>query len=54
MSMIHMKQYVNGATTENWTDTFVYECLTDHIRIQTIPQQYPLHYHVKNFCDKII
>jgi hypothetical protein len=54
MSMVHMKQYINGTATENWTDTFVYECLPNQIRIQTIPQQYPFHYHIKNFCDKII
>ena len=54
MSMIHMKQYINGTPTENWTDTFVYECRPDQIRVQTIPQQYPFHYHIKNFCDKII
>jgi len=54
MSMIHMKSYINNTPTENWTDTFVYECLPDQIRIQTIPQLYPLHYHIKNFCDKII
>jgi hypothetical protein len=54
MSMIHMKQYINGNPTENWTDTFVYECLPNQIRVQTVPQQYPFHYHVKNFCDKIV
>jgi len=54
MSMIHMKQYINGTPTENWTDTFIYECLPNQIRVQTVPQQYPFHYHVKNFCDKII
>jgi len=54
MSMVHMKQYINGTPTENWTDTFIYECLLDQIRVQTVPQQYPFHYHVKNFCDKII
>jgi len=54
MSMVHMKQYINGTATENWTDTFVYECLPNQIRVQTVPQQYPFHYHVKNFCDKII
>jgi hypothetical protein len=53
MSMVHMKQYINGTATENWTDTFIYECLPNQIRIQTIPQQYPFHYHIKNFCDKI-
>lgn len=54
MSMIHMKQYINGLPTENWTDTLIYECLTDQIRVHTYPQQYPFHYHVKNFSDKII
>ena len=54
MSMVHMKQYINGTPTENWTDTFIYECLLNQIRVQTIPQQYPFHYHVKNFCDKIV
>ena len=54
MSMIHMKQYINGTATENWTDTFIYECLPNQIRVQTVPQQYPFHYHVKNFSDKIL
>ena len=54
MTMVHMKQYINEIPTENWTDTFVYECLPDHIRIQTIPQRFPLHYHIKNFSDKIL
>jgi hypothetical protein len=54
MSMVHMKSFVNSSVTDNWTDTFVYECLSDQIRVQTVPQQYPFHYHVKNFCDKII
>ena len=54
MSMVHMKQYINGNPTDNWTDTFIYECLPNQIRVQTVPQQYPFHYHVKNFCDKIV
>ena len=53
MSMVHMKPYINNLPTENWTDTLIYECLPDQLRIQTFPQQYPFHYHVKNFCDKI-
>ena len=53
MTMIHMKQYIAGTPTENWTDTLLYEFLPDQLRVQTIPQQYPFHYHVKNFCDKI-
>ena len=54
MTMVHMKQYINGTPTENWTDTLIYECLPNQIRVNTYPQQYPFHYHVKNFCDKII
>ena len=54
MSMVHMKQHINDCPTENWTDTFVYECLPNQIRIQTVPQQYPFHYHIKNFSDKIL
>lgn len=53
MSMVHMKQYVNNCNTENWTDSFVYECLPHTLRIQTVPQLYPVHYHVKNFSDKL-
>lgn len=54
MSMVHMKSFINGTPTENWTDTFVYECLPNQIRIQTVPQQYPFHYHIKTFSDKIL
>jgi hypothetical protein len=53
MSMIHMKQFINGTGTEDWTDTYVYECFPGQIRVQTIPQLYPFHYHVKSFSDKI-
>jgi hypothetical protein len=54
MSMVHMKTHVNNIFTDNWTDTFVYEVLADQVRIQTVPQQYPLHYHVKSFADKLL
>lgn len=54
MSMVHMKQYINGTPTENWTDTLIYECLPNQIRVNTYPQQYPFHYHIKNFSDKIL
>jgi hypothetical protein len=53
MSMVHMKQYINNLPTENWTDTLIYEILPHTLRINTVPQMYPFHYHVKNFYDKI-
>jgi hypothetical protein len=54
MSMIHMKQFINDVSTEDWTDTLVYEVLADHIRINTIPQMYPFHYHKKSFADRLL
>lgn len=54
MSMIHMKQFINGMPTEKWTDTLVYEILSHTLRINTVPQFYPFHYHVKYFSDKIM
>lgn len=53
MSMVHMKQYINGLPTEDWTDTLIYEILPHTLRVHTYPQMYPFHYHVKSFSDKI-
>ena len=53
MSMVHMKQWINGLPTEDWTDTLVYEILPHSLRINTSPQRYPFHYYIKNFSDKI-
>jgi len=52
--MVHMKQFVSGTATENWTDTLVYELLPDVLRVHTYPQEYPFHYHSKSFSDKIL
>jgi hypothetical protein len=54
MSMVHMKQYINGSATENWTDSLICELLPHTFRINTIPQVYPVHYHVKNFANVIL
>jgi hypothetical protein len=53
-SMVHMKRHILGAPTENWTDTFIYEIYKDQLRVSTFVQEYPFHYHIKNFSDKII
>jgi hypothetical protein len=52
-SMIHMKQMINNLKTEVWTDELIYEISPDMLRINTVPQMYPFHYHVKDFCSKI-
>ena len=54
MSMVHMKMLINGLPTENWTDTLVHEILPDTLRINTIPQLYPFHYHIKSFANEIL
>jgi len=54
MSMIHMKQFINGTPSEDWRDVLVYEILPNTLRVNTIPQMYPFHYHLKDFCDIIL
>lgn len=54
MSMVHMKRLINDLPTEDWTDTLLYEILPDTLRINSCPQLYPVHYHVKHFSDKLI
>ena len=54
MTMVHMKQFINGLPTEKWTDTFVHELLPHTFRINTIPQMYPVHYHLKEFANEIL
>ena len=53
MSMAHMKQFVNGLPSDDWTHTLVYELLPDVIRVNTYTQNYPFHYHSKAFSAKI-
>lgn len=53
MSMVHMKQFINYLNTEDWTDELIYEILPHSLRVNTIPQLYPFHYHVKDFCNKL-
>jgi len=53
-SMIHMKQFVNpGLLRENWTEGYSYEIKPNVLRVNTVPQMYPFHYHIKSFCDII-
>lgn len=54
MSMIHMKKFINELPTEDWTDSLLYEISENSLRINTIPQDYPFHYHIKSFANKLI
>lgn len=51
-SMIHMKQFVNNLLVEDWTNELVYE-LNPTLKIATIVQEYPFHYHIKEFNNAL-
>lgn len=53
MSMVHMKQFINNTHTEDWTDSLIYEISKECLRVNTIPQYHPFHYHVKSFSKKL-
>jgi hypothetical protein len=47
-SMIHMKPFINDLIIEDWTTELIYE-LNPVLKIGSIVQEYPFHYHIKNF-----
>jgi hypothetical protein len=51
MSMVHMKQYINNLSTEDWPNELVYEVFPECFRVNTFVQNYPFHYHVKEFSS---
>lgn len=53
MSMVHMKQRINNNRCHYWPDEFVYEISHDTFRINSFTQQYPVHYHIKEFSKVI-
>jgi hypothetical protein len=54
-SMIHMKPAVNYLKTDArpWTDEFVWELVNGQLRINTVAQQWPVHYHEKTFAHEL-
>ena len=53
MSMVHMKKHINYLTRDNWTDELVYELTEDSFKVNTFPQRYPFHYHIKDFSKTL-
>ena len=53
-NMIHMKGAVNWLRNDTypWTDEFVWEFDQGRIRINTVEQQWPFHYHHKTFAHE--
>lgn len=53
MSMVHMKMMINDLSVEDWTEVLIYEFVSNGLRINTFPQIYPFHYHIKKFANII-
>lgn len=53
ISMTHMKQAINGNINPDWSREFTLEILPHTLRINTYPQLYPLHYHVKHLASML-
>jgi hypothetical protein len=49
-SLIHMKGHINNLESENWTQELIWELSPGSVRINTIEQMWPFHYHVKDFA----
>lgn len=53
-NIIHMKSAFNYLKTDavSWTDEFVYEFVDGGVRVNTVEQQWPFHYHDKQFAKQ--
>lgn len=49
--LIHMKPALNALQTQDWTKELIWEFDRSSMRIGTIEQMYPVHYHVKDFAQ---
>lgn len=52
-SMIHMKTHINDLVSEDWTKELIWEISPGSLRINTLEQQWPFHYHVKSWAQKV-
>ncbi len=54
MSMVHMKPQINDLFCSEWNKELVIELNSEVFRINTIPQRYPVHYHVKKYASRFL
>jgi len=52
-SMIHMKGQFNDLSSEDWTKELVWELNPGSLRVNTIEQLWPFHYHIKEFAHHL-
>lgn len=48
-SLIHLKQHINGLQDEDWTKELIWEISPGSVRLNTVEQMWPVHYHQKDF-----
>ena len=48
--LIHMKGQFNELSSEDWTKELVWELNPGSLRINTVEQLWPFHYHIKDFA----
>ena len=53
VGFVHMKPAINQLAQEDWTRELVWEIGRDFVRINTLAQQYPLHYYIKSFAKEV-
>ena len=53
VSFVHMKPKINNLSSEDWRKQLVWELTDIDFRLNTITQQYPVHYHIKEFAKDI-
>jgi hypothetical protein len=52
--LTHMKSRFNGLEGDDWTQELIWEILPDSVRINTVAQQWPVHYHQKEFANELL
>jgi len=53
ISLVHMKSKINNITCDDWRKQLVWEVTDKEFRINTVTQQYPVHYHIKDFAKDL-
>ena len=51
--IIHMKPDINGIKGQDWSRELVWEISDDNLRINTVAQLWPFHYHIKDFAKRM-
>jgi len=51
--LIHMKSSINGTESEDWTKELIWELNCGSLRINTVEQLWPFHYHIKSFAKTL-